>query len=154
MLLGLNPRPNWIWAPRCRTLAPPLIHARLSGRIKELTRHFCFESRTVRNFSKYGIPLKLFSKDKLFQSAKFSCHYYLTIHEPRRRACRLSLAFVGSFVNHAYLLLIKRIPVLFCFYKWFFSKHSFTFSLPTSWAYSMLIIHLSAYSPAQRPFLP
>ena len=110
-------------------ISPPLIHVRLSRRIKEPTRHSCFESPTARDSYGYGFPLMLFSKDALFRSARFSCYYYLTVREPKQRACWLSLAFVGSFVNRAHLLLIKRFHVLFRSYKQFSLEHSFTFSL-------------------------
>ena len=111
---------------------PPLIHAQLPGRIKEPIRPSCFESPITRDSCSYGFPLMLFSKDALFWSARFNCHYCLTIRESKQRACQLSLAFVGSFVNCAYLLLIKRSHALFRSYQQFSLEHSFTFSLLTS----------------------
>ena len=125
--IGPEPRAQLSLGTLVPYISPLLIHAWLPGRIKEPTRPSCFESPTARDSCGYGFPLMLFSKDALFRSARFSCHYCLTVCEPRLRACRLSLAFVGFFVNRAYLLLIKRSHVLFYSYKQFSLEHSFTF---------------------------
>ena len=108
-------------------ISSPLIHVRLSGRIREPTKPSSFESPTGIDSCNYDFPLMIFSKKALFRSTRFSCHYCLTVHEPKRRACRLSLAFVGSFVNRAHLLLTQHFHALFCSYKYFPLEHSFTF---------------------------
>ena len=115
--IGPEPRAQLGLGTSVPYISPPLIHARLLGRIKKPTKPSCFESPKARDSCGYGFPLMLFSKDALFRSARFSCHYCLTVCEPKRRACRLSLAFAGSFVNRAHLLLIKRSHVLFRSYK-------------------------------------
>ena len=43
-------------------ISPPLIHARLQGRIKELKRHSRFGRLTGRNLGGYDIPLMLSQK--------------------------------------------------------------------------------------------
>ena len=86
-------------------ISPPLLHIWLPGRIKEPAEPFGLDSPMVRDSCGYGFSLMLFSKYMLFRGARFSCHYCLTVRKPKRRACRLSLAFAGSFVNHAHLLL-------------------------------------------------
>ena len=115
--IGPEPRVQLGIGTSVSYISPPLIHARLPRRIKEPIRPSCFESPTARDSCGYCFPLMLFSKDALFRSAKFNCHYCLTVCEPKRRTCRLPLAFVGFFVNRAYLLLIKRSHVLFRSYK-------------------------------------
>ena len=52
----------------------------------------------------YGFPLMLISKDVPFRDVRYSCHYCLTVCEPKRRAYRLALVFAGPFVNRAHLL--------------------------------------------------
>ena len=94
---GLKSRLNLGLGTSVPYISPPLIRARLSGRIKESTRYFCSESLTIRNSCGHNIPLMLFSKDALFWCARFSCHYFLTVHEPGLRTCQLSLAFVRAF---------------------------------------------------------
>ena len=60
---SLKSRPNLGLGTSVPYISPPLIHARLPGRIKEPTRYFCYESLTVRNSYGHNIPLMLFSKD-------------------------------------------------------------------------------------------
>ena len=84
---GLKSRPNLGLGTSMLYISPRLIRARLLGRIKEPTRYFCSESLIVKNLCGHNIPLMLFLKDAMFWCAWFSCHYYLTVHEPGRRAC-------------------------------------------------------------------
>ena len=53
----------------------------------------------------YGFSLMLISKDMPFRGVRYSCHYCLTVREPKRRMYRLPLVFAGPFVNRAHLLL-------------------------------------------------
>ena len=145
--IGPEPRAQLGLGTSVLYISPPLIHVRLPGRIKEPIRPSCFESPTARDSCGYGFPLILFSKGTLFQSTKFSCHYCLMVRESKRRACRLSLAFVGFFVNRAYLLLIKRSHALFCSYKQFSLEHSFTFSL-------LLLEHTLCRALTHQPRIP
>ena len=115
--IGPEPRVQLGLGTSVLYISPPLIHAQLLGRIKEPTRPFCFKSSTAKDSCGYDFPLMLFSKDALFRSARFSCHHCLMVRELKRRVCRLSLAFVGSFMNRAHLLLIKHSHVLFRSYK-------------------------------------
>ena len=103
--IGPEPRAHMGLGISVPYISPPLIHTRLSGRIKEPTELFGLGSPMAWDSCGYGFSLMLISKDVLFRSARFSCHYCLTVHEPKRRACQLSLASAGSFVNRAHLLL-------------------------------------------------
>ena len=103
--IGPEPRAHLGLGILVSYISPPLIHTRLPGRIKEPAEPFDLESPMARDPCSYGFSLMLFSKDALFRGARLSCHYCLTVRESKRRACRLSLAFAGSFVNCAHLLL-------------------------------------------------
>ena len=85
MLLSQNPMHKWIWVPRYRTLAPPLIHAQFSRRIKESKRHSLSEKLIGCTLGRLQKPINALSKGALYLAIQFSRHHYLTIHEPKRR---------------------------------------------------------------------
>ena len=78
-------------------ISPPLIHAQLSGRIKESKRHSLSKKLNRWKLGRFQKPINTLLKGALYLAVWFSCHHYLTFHEPRRHVCQLTLAFVRFF---------------------------------------------------------
>ena len=83
---------------------PPLIHTRLPGESRSWPSLLISEILWPGTRG-YGFSLMLILKDVPFRGVRYSCHYCLTVREPKRRAYWLPLVFAGPFVNRAHLLL-------------------------------------------------
>ena len=103
--IGPEPRAHMGLGILVPYIRPPLFHTWLPGRIKDTVEPFDLESPMARDPCGYGFPLMLILKDVLFRGVRYSCHYCLTVREPKRRVNRLRLAFAGPLINYAHLLL-------------------------------------------------
>ena len=64
-------------------ISPPLIHAQLSGRIKESKRHSLSEKLSGWILGWFQKPINALLKGALYLAVWFSRHHYLTVCELR-----------------------------------------------------------------------
>ena len=138
-------------------ISPPLIRARLSGMNQGIQEVIAIREAQWVDIGRFQRPINALSKGALYLVVWFSCHHYLTVHDPRRHMCQLPLVSVRFFglviADYASLLLIRCCSPFPGSYKYPSLNHSIIFSLFILRVFSLPCIHLRTYPSLQNLFL-